>query len=124
MSVIQVIAKPINPVVVMKSKNNSKVVVFANNPQPNIIIRKQGTQGTQGAQGAQGIQGISGTSGYNHTQGSSSTVWTIPHNLGYIPSVEIIDSAGSEVEGDVHHNDLNNTTIILTDSMSGKARLI
>ena len=50
-----------------------------------------------------------------------STTWNITHNLGKFPSVTIIDSANTEVEGDVIHIDENNIQLIFSASFSGKA---
>lgn len=86
----------------------------------------QGIKGDVGNDGADGVDGADGAafSGYFHTQGTPSNVWVIPHNLGYHPSVEIIDSAGTEWEGDVFHDSNVQTTVTLSVAFSGKARLI
>ena len=54
-------------------------------------------------------------------QSIPSNTWTINHNLNKYPSVTVIDSAGTEVEGNVEHIDTNNTIIIFSGSFSGKA---
>ena len=60
---------------------------------------------------------------YIHEQGLSSNVWYIEHNLGKHRSVTIVDSAGNEVVGHVHYDDLNHVTITFTSQFSGKAYL-
>lgn len=60
---------------------------------------------------------------YNYTQGVASATWTIAHSLGKFPSVTIVDSAGSEVEGSVHHADANNLTVSFSAPFSGTAYL-
>jgi len=60
---------------------------------------------------------------YLHDQGISSTVWTITHNLNKFPSVTVKDSAGEEVEGEVHHVSVNQLTITFSASFSGVATL-
>lgn len=60
---------------------------------------------------------------YTHTQGASSTTWTIAHNLGYKPNVTVEDSGGGIIEGDVVYTDNNNLTITFTAASTGKAYL-
>lgn len=48
---------------------------------------------------------------YVHDQGVPASVWTITHNLGFYPNVEVFDSAGNEAEGVVKHIDSNTLTI-------------
>lgn len=61
--------------------------------------------------------------GYTHVQSVANTSWTVTHALPFEPSVTVVDSAGTEVEGGVQHT--SRTTIILTFSgaFSGKAYL-
>ena len=66
---------------------------------------------------------ISGMSTYTHTQSSSSDTWAITHNLGRFPSVEVVDSAGSVVIGDIRYIDENNITINFSAPFTGKAYL-
>jgi len=54
-------------------------------------------------------------------QNIPSNIWTINHNLNKYPSVTVIDSAGTEVEGTVEHVDINNILITFNGSFSGKA---
>jgi hypothetical protein len=60
---------------------------------------------------------------YTHTQGSSSTVWTLEHNLGFYPSVSVFMSSGDIVEGAIEHQDVNNLTITFSVAISGTAYL-
>ena len=53
----------------------------------------------------------------------SSSEWMIQHNLEKYPSVTILDSAGTNVIGDVVYIDNNNLKIIFSSKMSGKAYL-
>ena len=92
----------------------------------NVIVASSGVQGPQGQQGIQGIQGPQGDPGigaYVHVQGSASSTWTINHNLGFFPNVEIVDSAGSSVIGNYQY--INGNTLIATfrDPFAGKAYL-
>jgi len=71
----------------------------------------------------QGPQGPSG-SAYVHTQTSSSSTWTINHNLGFRPSVELLDSGSQEIDGDIAHPTTNQTVVTLNPATAGLARLI
>lgn len=62
-------------------------------------------------------------SGYEHIQNSPSNTWVVNHNLNKRPSVTVIDSAGTEVEGAVTINSLNQLTIVFCSAFSGKALL-
>jgi len=58
-----------------------------------------------------------------HNQPSASAQWAITHNLGKYPSVSVVDSANTEVIGEVEY--LNDTQLIIkfSASFSGKAFL-
>lgn len=60
---------------------------------------------------------------YTYTQGSASSVWTITHNLGKMPSVTVVDSSGNEVEGDIKYNSSNQVTVTFSAGFAGKAYL-
>ena len=71
-----------------------------------------------------GPQGPAGAGAFVYTQSSPSTTWTINHNLGYIPSVELFDTGSQEIEATVSHTSINQTVILLTIATAGFARLI
>ena len=58
-----------------------------------------------------------------HTQLSASKEWLVNHNLGKFPSVTVVDSAGTEVYGDIHYDNENQITIKFSAPFSGKAFL-
>ncbi len=60
---------------------------------------------------------------YHHTQSNAASVWTITHNLGKKPSVEIIDSAGDNWFGIVTYVNNNQLTITFSSAFSGNAYL-
>ena len=62
-------------------------------------------------------------SGYIHNQSTPSSTWVINHNLNKNPSITVVDSGGSEVEGAVTINSLNQITITFCGAFSGKAYL-
>ena len=84
---------------------------------PNTSVVTATTEGPQGPAGA-------AAQGYIHTQSSTSATWTINHNLGYYPIVEIFDSGRQEIDADVSHPSANQTIIMFTASITGFARLI
>ena len=75
---------------------------------------------TPGPQGPPG----EAAQGYKHTQSSPSTTWTITHNLGFYPSVELLNAGSQEIEGDVVHLSQNVTVAYFTTPIAGFARLI
>ena len=60
---------------------------------------------------------------YLHIQSVASDEWIINHNLDKYPSVSVIDSAGSEVMGEIEYIDVNNLKIKFASGFSGKATL-
>lgn len=58
-----------------------------------------------------------------YEQMSASSVWTIEHNLGKYPSVDVVDSAGTVVVGEVEYIDSNNIQITFVGAFSGTAYL-
>jgi len=66
---------------------------------------------------------IVGAGTYTHTQNAPATVWNIAHNLGNHPSVSVVDSAGTVVEGQVEYIDANNVRLTFSAAFGGKAYL-
>ncbi len=60
---------------------------------------------------------------YVHSQGVAASVWTINHNLESYPIVRVVDSAGTQLEGDVDYVDQNTLTVSFSFSFSGTAYL-
>lgn len=81
-------------------------------------VCKSGTwQPTAGAGSGSG-----GSVGYNHVQSISSALWTIAHNLGYLPDVSIIDPGSNVVDGSISHLNSNTLTVTFNSPTSGRAR--
>jgi hypothetical protein len=57
-------------------------------------------------------------------QSTPAALWIVNHNLGYKPSVEIIDSNGDEVITDVKHISVNQVQISFVIPTAGEARCI
>ena len=58
-----------------------------------------------------------------YNQSSSSSVWTIEHNLNKFPSVTVVDSAGTIVIGEINYTNINNLTLTFSAAFSGVAYL-
>lgn len=79
-------------------------------------------QFVQGPAGPTGPTGPSGANPFHFAQNTPEAVWTVTHSLGRIPAaVRVIDSAGSEVEGDVLDVDLNTIQLTFAGAFSGDA---
>ena len=65
-----------------------------------------------------------GLSAFVHNQASASFTWTINHNLGYRPSVELFDAGSQEFDAEVTHPTVNQTVVNLSVSTAGFARLL
>ena len=74
--------------------------------------------------GPQGPGGGGGAAAYVHTQSTPATTWTINHNLGFRPSVELLDSGSQEIDGAIAHPTVNQTVVTLNPATAGLARLI
>jgi hypothetical protein len=73
--------------------------------------------------GPQGPKGDTGTA-FEYVQAAPATTWTINHNLGFRPSVELLDAGSQEIDGDVAHPTVNQTVVTLNPASAGLARLI
>lgn len=77
---------------------------------------------TLGPPGPPGPAGDSATV-YVFTTASPTATWTINHNLGFKPSVELFSSGSQEIDGDVVHTSSNQTVVSFNVAISGFARL-
>lgn len=60
---------------------------------------------------------------YIHNQAVSSSTWVITHNMGFFPSVSVVDSGGNMVIGDVTYISEDQISIYFSASFGGKAYL-
>lgn len=65
----------------------------------------------------------SGLLTYTHTQSVAGTTWTVTHNLGRRPSVTVVDSAGTRVNGTVSYLSDNQLTITFANGFAGSCYL-
>jgi hypothetical protein len=80
-----------------------------------------GIPGPKGDKGDAGATGAGVT--FVFTQSMPSASWTIVHNLNKYPSVIVVDSAGTQVDGEVDYNSLNQVTAKFNAPFSGDAYL-
>lgn len=90
-----------------------------------VVDVNAATTGPQGPAGPAGANGAPGASGgfFTFTQASPASTWTITHNLGYRPNISVVDSAGSQVEGETVWTSTNSLTITFSGAFSGVAYL-
>lgn len=58
-----------------------------------------------------------------YSQNVASTIWTIEHNLDNYPSVTVVDSGGTTVEGEITYLNRNKIRITFSSPFSGTAYL-
>ena len=88
----------------------------------NVAIVKT-VQHTARIPGPQGPSVI-GAIGFNFTQSAPADVWTISHNLGYKPSVSVMNAGGVEIEAEVAHLSNNTAQVTFNEPVAGLARLV
>ena len=62
--------------------------------------------------------------GYNHSQGSSASTWTINHNLGYKPTVQVFNAGSIQVLAEIENPTINQTIVRISPAQTGFARLV
>jgi hypothetical protein len=82
-----------------------------------------GTFTTQQATGAQLTTLLSSAGTYVFNQATPLATWTITHGLNRFPSATVVDSTGTQVEGDVVYNSSNQVTLSFGGAFSGVAYL-
>jgi len=99
------------------------------------VVGEVGPRGPQGDQGIQGVIGPIGDTGpvgpegpaglssgfFRYSQAAPSLRWTFTHNLKYLPAVTVVDSAGTELFGDVTYLDDQNIQIDFAYPVAGFA---
>lgn len=77
--------------------------------------------GIQGPRGPRGPVGPAAHPTHVHYQNEASDVWVIKHNYGDYPSVRVVDSAGSLVEGAIRYVDDNTVEVTFASPFGGVA---
>ncbi len=91
------------------------VVELSLAPAAEVVVVSTGPPGPAGGGGA---------AAYVHTQAVASASWSIPHNLGYYPTVSVFTVGGVEVEAAPIHTSVNVTVVSFAVPMAGTARLL
>jgi len=99
----------------------SNSVTTIEDSENKITVIGIGIKGDKGEAGDAG--GSGGDKNYEHIQAIPASTWNIIHNLGKYPSVNVIDSTGSLVDGDVLYLDINTVQVGFGAGFSGKAFL-
>lgn len=94
-------------------------------PGETVVVYQPGPSGVSGPQGPAGPIGPSGGPGgsYLHVQSTPATIWTINHNLGFVPSVELFSTGGLEIDAEIFHASPNQTIVTFVVPYAGSARL-
>lgn len=77
----------------------------------------------KGKEGPPGPPGTGDGGTYVHDQSIASNEWIIVHNMGYFPSVSVVDSSGAWCIGEVNYVDSSKITVRFAGEFSGKAYL-
>ena len=64
---------------------------------------------------------VGGDKNFVYTQNVASDEWIVNHNLAKYPSVTVVDSGLTMVNGEVEYNDINQVTIRFRSPFTGKA---
>jgi|SRR5271165_1748867 len=100
---------------VILTDTNSIIINVAASPAVEIV--------TQGLQGTPGIPGPPGAS-YLFTQNSPVTLWTVNHNLGFVPSVTLYTTGGQEMDAEIVHVSNNQCLVYFISAQAGTARCV
>lgn len=86
------------------------------------VVRKTVITVGQGPAGAPANTGPGGSDAhYVHQQNTPAATWTINHNLGKRPAIQVFDSAGQECEGLLTHVTLAQAVVEFSAPFSGVA---
>jgi hypothetical protein len=77
--------------------------------------------GIQGPRGPRGATGPAAHPTHVHHQNEAAAVWVIQHNFDDYPSVRVVDSTGSLVEGAVRYVDENTVEVTFASPFGGVA---
>ena len=67
------------------------------------------------------VSTIETSASYTHNQNSVAATWNVTHNLGRYPAVTVVDSALTEVIGEVIYINANQCQLNFSAPFSGKA---
>lgn len=104
--------------------STERVVVQANEFVSRVVsqefISRVAVQGIRGERGPSGVAGDS----FEFSQSSPALQWSISHNLGRRPIVELFSVGGAEIDADVLHISTDQVLVNFLLPTAGSARLI
>jgi hypothetical protein len=110
--------------------SNQPVVLRVAQVQPPVVrvaqakvIEAKITGGISGPQGPQGPPGAATSDVHIHIQAIPSDTWVIEHNLGYYPSVTVVDTQGDFVLCSPHYDSMDVVTVTFGAAFGGQAYL-
>ena len=100
-------------------------VIVQNRSTHLVVVNRQTVAeiATRGPQGVKGDPGTPATGAGTDFPQSAALQWTINHNFGYRPSVELIDESGREVDAEIQHLSANTVRVTFLTATAGTARL-
>ena len=120
----------------VKTELPQRAVVQLNEPEESVLVRRgiipKAYVSVELAEGqvlgrsggviiGMSMSAVGGDKHYAHEEVIPSVQWNITHGLNTYPAVQVVDSAGTIVEGDVKYNDVNNVTLNFSAAFAGKA---
>ena len=99
------------------------VQIIANNTIVQAIQPAQATVATVASTGGVSPSQIPDLVSFQHTQSAAASTWTIEHNLGFMPSVTVVDSGGNLVEANVTYTSTALLSVTFSSALSGIAYL-
>jgi hypothetical protein len=125
-TVLQIVAEEVTSVAVV----DDVTVISVVDDVTVVSVGDIGPVGPVGPAGATGETGPAGPPGptpslaYLHVQNVPSAVWTINHNLGFVPAgLVVFDSSGAMVEGSILINNNSTTEVEFESGFAGTANL-
>lgn len=76
------------------------------------------------AAGPAGPRGAAGGEAFVFTQSTPASTWTVNHDLGFKPTVELMTAGGLEFEADIQHLSDNHFVVNMNTATAGTARCI
>lgn len=86
--------------------------------------RLYGPKTSTGWDGYTVIGGTGSLFEYTHTQNTAATTWTINHNLGIKPTVQLLNTGSQVIEGDLVHTNSNQAIAYFSTPVAGLARCV
>lgn len=83
-----------------------------------------GPAGPPGPTGPAGPMGPAGpTVQQTYTQGTPAATWNVTHSMPHVPMVQVVDSGGTQVYGQVQHTSPTTLSIFFGAAFAGTAYL-